>query len=717
MLFSLLRRGALAALTLAAIAVWPAAVPAQPVQQAHITLELVAQGEALAGEPVYVALKETMEDGWHTYWINPGDAGEPSEIAWTLPAGWKAGPIEWPAPARIPYPPLMNYGYEHQVLLPVKVTPPASARAGDTVQLKAHVNYQVCADQCIPGMADLTVNLTIASGAPKLDPVNGPAITAALAAVPRPADFQASITAAGTALKLSAAGEGLKGADVSRAYFFPYEDAGIDYPALQGIEKGPEGLTLTLTALPGRKAGPVSGVLSLGDRAFEISAAEGTPLAGAAGAGTLPPVGDEAAGADPEPFNAVTLVLKILAAFAGGLILNLMPCVFPVLSMKAAQLSGHSEDHAGARKQGLAFLAGCVLTFLILAGALLAARAAGAAVGWGFQLQTPGVTAALSLLMLLVALNLSGVFEIGLSVQGAGQDLASRGGLIGAFFTGALAVVVAAPCTAPLMGPALAYALGQPPATALLVFAGLGAGFAAPFTLLAFAPPLLRLIPRPGAWMGVFKTILAFPMFGAAGWLAWVFSGQAGHVALGVMMIAALLIAFGAWLFGQGQNSFSAVRRWSLQLALPLALVAAALLLAPVAKTQARSSEAGPAAPAAGAIPREAWSAAKVASLRAEGKVVFVDFTADWCITCKVNEGTSLSSAGVAAAFTENNAAYLVADWTNRDEAIAKALAEHGRASVPLYLMYGPKGEPEVLPQMLTEGVVKAALTRAAAKV
>jgi thiol:disulfide interchange protein/DsbC/DsbD-like thiol-disulfide interchange protein len=717
--FSTFCKGAWRALVLlVAILAAPSLAPAAPVQQTHISLELISQGEAVAGAPVHVALREKMDPSWHTYWISSG-VGNPTRITWTLPRGWTAGPISWPVPRQLPTGPLMDYGYEDEVVLPVAITAPKSARVGDTGELKAHVQYQVCSDVCIPGEADLAITLTVAGDAPKVDPVGSAAIAEALAKVPPPADFAVAVTPDGATLKLSAAGGGLKGADVRKAYFFPYTDAHIDYPAPQAIERGPEGLTLTLTPDQGRKSGPVSGVLSLGDRAFEISAKEGPPVAGAAGQGTLPAyvegatTGDTAKAESAGPLN---LILKLLAALAGGLILNLMPCVFPVLSMKAAQLASHTRDMAAARRQGLAFLAGCLVTFLALAGVLLAARAAGTAVGWGFQLQSPPVVAALSLLMLLVALDLSGVFEIGLSVQGAGSGLASRSGLIGSFFTGALAVVVAAPCTAPLMGPALAFALGQPPLTALAVFAALGLGFAAPFTLLAFAPPLLKLIPRPGAWMNVFKTVLAFPMYGAAVWLAWVFSGQAGHLAMGVLLIAALVTAFGAWLFGQGQKQFSPVWRWVLQLMLPLALIASALLLAPVAKTEAAAPPVGQATQT-GSIAKEAWSADRVAALQAEGRPVFVDFTADWCITCKVNETTSLSSAGVAQAFASTNAAYLVGDWTNRNADIAKVLAEHNTAGVPLYLVYpAGGGDPEKLPQFLTEGIVKTALQKAAKK-
>ncbi len=726
MLISIFRNGPFRTLSLAAGVVAsllsaPVLAAAAPLAQPHISLELIAQGEAAAGKPTYVALREVMEPHWHTYWVNVGDVGQPTKITWTLPKGWAAGPIEWPAPQRLPYPPFMNYGYEGTAVLPVKIIPPASARPGQTAALKAHIDYQVCSDVCVPGQADLALDIKVAAGAPVADPANGPAIAAALDKKPKPATFQAAYTVGADGLKLTAAGDPLKGADVSKAYFFPYDDPVLKYPAPQAIERGPSGLTLSLTPAANRKPGPIRGVLSLGDTAYELTASEGPPVPGAGGLGALPsaPAGDgKTPAATPAPApkgDIVTLAIKMLAAIGGGLILNLMPCVFPILSMKAASLAGHVYETKAARRQGLAFMAGCLATFLTLAAVLLAARAAGSAVGWGFQLQSPPVVAGLAILMLLVALDLSGVFEIGTSMQGAGSGLASKSGLVGAFFTGALAVVVAAPCTAPLMGPALAYALGQPPLTALLVFAALGVGFAAPFTALAFAPALLKLIPRPGAWMNIFKSVLAFPMYGAAIWLAWVFNGQAGHLAMGILMVAGLITAFGAWLFGQGQKQFSVSWRFALQAALPVALIIAAVLITPVARTEASSPAGEPSK--LGSISREAWSPEKVASLQAQGRVVFVDFTADWCATCKVNEVTSLHSASVAAAFAQANAAYLVGDWTNHDAAIAKVLAEHDTLGVPLYLVYPAKGgEPEKLPQLLTEGIVKTALKRASGR-
>jgi thiol:disulfide interchange protein len=381
--------------------------------------------------------------------------------------------------------------------------------------------------------------------------------------------------------------------------------------------------------------------------------------------------------------------------------------------MKATSLALHAHDAPKARAQGLAFLIGVLVTFLALAGALIAAKAAGSAVGWGFQLQSPPVIAALSLLMLLIALNLTGMFEIGLSAQGVGQDLTTRNGLAGAFFTGALAVVVAAPCTAPFMAAALGYALAQPAAIALLVFASLGLGFALPFTAVAFAPGLLRRLPRPGAWMNVFKTVMAFPMLGAAAWLAWVFTVQTGVNGLPLLLAAGLVTAFGAWLFGQGQMQMKTGPKIALQAALPLALIASAFLIAPVATAKPQQNALAPAG--AVNVPIEPWTPERLAELRAQGKPVLVDFTAAWCVTCQVNERAALASPEFAAALAKAGAVYLKADWTNRDPLIAKALADHGRAGVPLYLVYPAKGgEPQILPQLLTPGLVRQALEKAA---
>ncbi len=697
---------------LAALAVLAAApAVAQPVDTGHLVAELVARDASIApGATTYVAVRQKIDKGWHTYWRNSGDSGQATTVAWTLPPGWKAGDIVWPAPERQPTGPLMNYGYKDEVLLPIPVTAPAGARAGETVTLKAVANFLVCEEICIPEQAELTLSLPVADGLAKPDPRWGDAIAATIAAAPAPAGLTAAFARSGADLTLAVTGEALKGADLAQAYFFPFEGTVIDHAKPQPIERGPEGLTLTLPAGYAFQAPDapktLAGVLSLGDRAYEILAVEGPPPAGAAGLGAPP------ARASGGPGGAgLGLAAAVAFAFLGGLILNLMPCVFPILAMKAASLAGHAHEQAAARRQGLAFLAGVMVTFLALAGLLIALRAGGEAVGWGFQLQSPPVVAGLALLMLAVALNLSGVFEVGTSLQGAGSGLASRQGLAGAFFTGALAVVVAAPCTAPFMAPALGWALTQSAPGALAVFAGLGLGFALPFTAVAFAPGLLSRLPKPGGWMDGFKKLLAFPMYATAAWLVWVLTVQAGESALARLFAAAVILALAAWLLGIAQRRRAAGGR-------PLALagLGAVLLVAAVGASVWPSYDlAAPvtaeADTTAAAAPYEAYSPERLAALRAEGRPVFVNFTAAWCVTCQVNEKVALSRPEVAAAFAETGAVYLKADWTNKDATIEAELARFGRAGVPLYLIYGAKGgEAAILPQVLTGGLVVRAL-------
>jgi len=709
----LLRKIQLLAIVLAAVAFSAGGHDsfAAPVDAGKLELELVAQGEAVPGSEVYVALRQKIDPEWHTFWRNPGDAGEATKLVWTLPAGWQAGDIVWPVPDKYTLGPLMNYVFSGDVILPTPIKVPASAVPGSTVNLKAEAVYQVCSDVCIPGQTALTLDIRVAGGAPAKDATWFEPIAKVVGEAPKPAGLTAASTVTDGKLRIGIVGEPLKGADLSKAYFYPFSSLLIDHAAAQAVERGPDGLTMILTPaapVPGRAAEIPAGVISLGDRAFEVAAPAGAAIVSAGGQGLV-----AQAGSGP----VLPLWQAVVFAFVGGLILNLMPCVFPVLSMKAASLALHAHEARKARIQGLAFTAGCVVTFLALAGALIAAKAAGSAVGWGFQLQSPPVIAALCLLMVLIALNLSGLFEIGVSAQGVGSGLADRDGLAGAFFTGALAVVVAAPCTAPFMAAALGYALAQPAVISLGVFAALGLGFALPFTALAFSPGLLRRLPRPGAWMSIFKAVLAFPMFGAAAWLAWVFTMQAGPTALAFLLGAALLTAFGAWLFGLGQLSTRPVRRVVLQIALPVALIASGLLLAPVAKTAAApAADEAVAADEKAAVPYEAFTPDRLAALRAEGKPVFINFTAAWCVSCQANELTSLSSKSVADTFSRTGVVYLKGDWTNRDAVIAKVLAEHGVAGVPLYLVY-PRGggEPVKLPQLLTPGIVKSALEKAAA--
>ena len=718
-------------LSLAALVLLTAAGPVA--RNPHVEVELVGQtASAAPGSTVYLAVREKIIPHWHTYWRNAGDSGEPTSVTWTLPAGWKAGEIVWPAPhQRLATGPLVNYVFNDLVYLPVPVEVPADAKPGSVAPIRAKVDYLVCADVCVPESAELQLDLPVAAATPAPDPRHGEAVTRALAAAPKPAGLRAVFTKADAGVKLAVTGAELKGADVGRAWFYPYDGAALDHAKPQLVERGPEGLTLTLPAGYAFQHGApakLDGVLALGpDRAWEVSATAGAAPAGAAGLGRAAASGTPgAAGSVPGGSGAAGgssgSVLALLgyagAAFLGGLILNLMPCVFPVLSIKAAQLVRHGENPAEARAEGLAFLAGVVGTFVALAAALLALRAGGEAVGWGFQLQSPGVVAALALLMLAAALNLSGVFEVGTSVQGAGGGLAAKGGLAGAFFTGVLAVVVAAPCTAPFMAGAIGWAVVQPAAVALLVFAALGLGMAAPFVGIAFSPALLARLPKPGAWMGVVKAVLAFPMYGAAAWLAWTFAQQTGPFGLPYLFAAAVVLAFALWLWGAGQRREAEGGR-VLPLRVGAGLAAAVVLALTVggAREEAVAAPAGAAsasAPAGGGLAAEPWSPERVAALRAEGRPVFVDFTAAWCVTCQVNERTALAGRGVADAFAKHKAVYLKADWTKRDALIAKTLTEHGRSGVPLYLVYGASGEPAVLPQLLTEGLVVQALETAA---
>lgn len=694
----------LAALTL----VWTIPASAEPVDTGHLVAELVARDQSIApGSTTYVALRQKIDKGWHTYWRNSGDSGEATKIAWTLPPGWTAGEIVWPAPARQPTGPLMNYGYKDEVLLAVPITAPANAKPGETVTLKAAASFLVCEEICVPEDAALTLSLPVKDGLAAPNPQWSGPIAAALAAAPTPGALTGAFAKQGPMVALAITGEALKGADLSDAYFFPFDSAAIDHAKPQPIERGPEGLTLGLT--PGyafqqpQAPKALAGVLTVGGKAYEVTATEGVLAPGASGLGPPP---TKAAGGD-----ALGLPLAVVFAFLGGLILNLMPCVFPILAMKAASLAGHAHERRAAQGQGLAFLAGVLATFLALAVALIAVRAGGAAVGWGFQLQSPPVVAGLALLMLAVALNLSGVFEVGASLQAVGTGLAGKRGLAGAFFTGALAVVVAAPCTAPFMAPALGWALTQSALASITVFLALGLGFAAPFALAAFVPGLLTRLPKPGRWMDVFKKLLAFPMYGTAAWLVWVLTIQAGDTALARLLAAAVVLGLGAWLLGAAQRRQASGGR-------PLAIAAIGAVLTLVATLAAvwpNHGEPGAAVAAVGggkaAVPYEAYSPEKLAAARATGKPVFVNFTAAWCVTCQVNEKVALTSQAVADAFKDTGAVYLKADWTRKDAEIEAELAKHGRAGVPLYLVYGATGSDSViLPQILTEGLVVKAL-------
>ena len=690
----------------------PTATPATgpvapgPREAPNLTAELTAMSRwATPGSTAVVALRQQIAPGWHTYWRNPGDSGGPTSLAWTLPPGVTASDIVWPLPERQSLGPLVNYGYSGEVWLPVLVEVPADAVPGRPLRLQARADLFVCSDElCIPVSLDLALDLPVAEGAAPEARPHGPRIARALADAPRPGPLEARLTRDGETLTLSVAGVPLAGAEA--VWFYPFVQGALDHAAPQRAVAGPNGLSLTLT--PGRRfdpAAPLEGVLATDAGAWQIRAEPGPALAGTAGGAALRP--QETASAAPATAG---LILKAaLFALLGGLILNLMPCVFPVLAMKAAALAGGAHAPAEARRDGLAYALGVLVSFLALAGALLALRAGGEAVGWGFQLQVPAVTAALALVMLAVGLNLSGLYRAGGGLQALGGRV--RGG--GAFLTGVLAVIVAAPCTAPFMAFALGAALTLPAAAALAVFAALGLGFALPFLAVSLSPALLRRLPRPGPWMLTLQRVLALPMYATALWLAWVFSRQTALAGVGLLALAALALTVALILWGrrQGQTPDPAQTGRPIPLAAPLVAAVSALVLTGLAARIA------PPEVEAAALDARAWSPAAVEAALAEGRPVLVNLTADWCVTCKFNEATALETAPVQAALDRTGAAYLVGDWTRRDAAIAAELERHGRSGVPLYLVYTPgRAEPELLPQLLTPAIVARALDRAASE-
>jgi thiol:disulfide interchange protein DsbD len=646
------------------------------------TATLVTDTDAVAaGQKFRAALRLRMAPGWHTYWRNPGDAGVPPDLAFTLPAGMTASDILWPAPARQPEGDLMTYGYSGEVLLPVTLS--GAGATGATIKL--HAAWLVCSNICVPEEGDFALDLP--PGAPSAS-AQAKLFALADAQTPRPSPWPAHLAPDG-ALVVSA--DGLTPAAVRDAWFIPQDADAIAMTAPQPLALRDGMLTLRLKLVGKTRKAPLTGVLAIADRSgqtsfYDIAAPDGPPLAADASAPDLPAV----------------LGLALL----GGLILNLMPCVFPVLAIKAVGLARLSAvDRRHARAHGLAYAAGVVLTFVSLGAALLALRAAGSAAGWGFQFQSPGFVAGMALLLFAVGLNLSGVYRIGGGMAGAGQSLAGRGGLIGSFCTGLLAVLVATPCTAPFMATAIAAGLAAAPSVTLAVFAMLGIGLALPYLLLTCVPGLSRLLPRPGGWMEVLRQALAFPMYGAAVWLLWVVSQEAGSQ--GVLAVGAglLLVGFAAWLFGMIEDSGRSRLRRGGAVAVAVAAVAAAVLLsgldASARMTATRQADSG----------AETFSAEKLAALREAGKPVFVNMTAAWCVTCLVNERVALSPEAVRQAFAARGVTYLKGDWTRENPEITAFLHANARDGVPLYVMYPAGGRPaEVLPQILTEGMVLAAL-------
>ena len=689
---------AIAAVFIAAIlGVMPAkAAESEAVDTGKVVAQLVSSHHsAPAGSTIQVALRTVLDDKWHTYWRNPGDSGEPVQIDWRLPEGASAGEIVWPLPDAIPTGPLINYGFEGIPYFPVDLTLPADAQMGEMIVIEAGVYYLVCYDVCIPESAELSLQVMI--GEAELNGRWDSAIRRAIADSPKLGTIESGVVKDGETVRYSFAN--LPEGDYENAFYFP-NDMGLIKPSEpQVVTRGSDGLEISVgaeyawnNALPER----FEGVLRFMQNSEPTGVIVSTKTGQAVDIGTI-------AAAAPRPaIGGVTLWGAIIGAFIGGLILNLMPCVFPIISMKALSLTkcAHSERHI-VRREAHLYTAGVLATFLLLTLVLLGLKAAGAEIGWGFQLQSPIVVGFLALLLFVIGMNLLGMFEFGAGLQNKGGALAARGGNSGAFFTGALAVVVATPCTAPFMAGAIGYAMAQPALVMMAVFMALGLGFALPFLLLGYMPQLLARLPKPGPWMVRFKELLAFPMLAAAVWLVWVLSQQSGADGVLNILLAMLFIGFAIWCWKRAGGLAKGAAALSL-----LAALAMPFMLSVDTSAQGVSLESD-------SYEKLAWSPALIEERRAAGQNVFVDFTAAWCVTCKVNERVVLERESVKQLFQDSNTAFLVADWTNKNDEIARELARHGRSGVPLYLVYRADNNdvsPIILPQLLTENVLREAL-------
>lgn len=654
------------------------------------------------GMPLHVGLHLRLQPGWHTYWLNPGDAGEAPtlDVAAEGGATGRSGAIAWPTPRRISDGPLMSYAYIGDVLLPA-VLQPAGAGDGPMV-LRATAEWLVCASVCVPEKGSFTLTLPVGDPAPS---DQAPLFARAAAARPVPSPFAATIAPDGV---LTLTGQGLTPDAVRDAWFLPQIEGAIDQDAAQVLSVQEGRLTLALKPADSfRKAPTLDGIVVLKDPAGEERGL--AVSAGFAPAAAASPAVSSTAPTDTATGQGTAHIL--LLAFAGGLILNLMPCVFPVLVMKAMALTRLAGSGASVRLAGAgSYAAGVIGAFVLLGGATLTLRAAGAAAGWGFQFQSAAFVTAVCWLLFAVALNLLGVFGMGNAVAALGGGPVSRAGYLGDAMTGLLAVLVATPCTAPFMGVAVAGALAASPVLAMAVFVAMGAGLAAPYVLLAGVPGLARHLPRPGAWMDVLRQALAFPVLGTCVWLAWVLALQQGAGAVAALGSGLVLVGLAAWLTGLAQGMTmrdGPARRVRLCRAVALAALAVALALLP------GLNRAGPGAAQGLAVTdgAEPFSAAHLAALRAQGRPVFVDMTAAWCISCLVNERVALSSTPVQDAFRTRQVVYMKGDWTNRDTAIGAFLQAHGRAGVPFYIYFPPgHGPGRALPQILTTGLVLDAL-------
>ena len=686
--------------------------------------------DAAAGQPVWVGLQITHAPEWHTYWKNAGDSGMPTELQWTLPPGVMAGDIAWPLPKKIPIGHLANYGYEGTVLLPVPLIITPEYKPGvlaDALDVKLKATWLVCRKECIPQDGEFALKIPLRSSTA----LNGAAFDAALKS--QPADVAGAhqvalkddgkrlavrvaglpVDVRGQPLELfpespgvvvTAATPAKPGEPVGARSWSQHWDGDVwtaDVPVSPERADSPEKMTLVLVAgeRGWRAEAPVAGAWpALALPAGVSPALEAALKANAnAGANAPPP-------AAPTAVPATTFVWALLGALIGGLVLNLMPCVFPVLAIKVLGFTQHADDRRAHRTSGLAYTAGVVLSFLALGALMLALRAAGQQLGWGFQLQSPAVVAALTVLFTVIGLNLAGVFEFGSFLPSRLATLEARNPVANSFLTGMLAVAVASPCTAPFMGASLGLAVGLPALQALLIFAAIGLGMALPYLAASWWPAVARLLPKPGAWMDTFKKFMAFPMFGTAVWLLWVLGQQTGIDGAGALLALLVVLALVLWALGLTGRTRIVLASFS--------IAAGALLASAFGPNVIKIAEAAtPVAETPGAR-WQPWSAERVQTALGAGQPVFVDFTAAWCVTCQYNKKTTLASAEVLSAMDAAKVQTFRADWTRRDAAITAELQKLGRSGVPVYVLQAPGQAPVVFSEILSVTEVKDALGR-----
>jgi len=638
-------------------------------------LSLITESDLISSdETILVGLKFKLNPGWHTYWENPGDAGAGATVVWELPPNFTATEILWPGPKKIPVEPLMTYGYEDEALLLTKITSPKVLTY--PVNIRAKVSWFTCKDICLPQEGEVSIKLYQGSKSE-----NKSTLTLREMEKTVPTDLSSPYRVNLMDNKIFLQFERENAQKITSAYFFPAEYGFISYVANQKLEKNDRSFSLEL--LPAEvqvKTMNLKGVLKLNlDGATEYYNLD-LPL-------------HDNADISPPSLNLIT---ALFFAFIGGLILNAMPCVFPILSIK---ILGFIEQSQGSREKiiqhGLVFSAGVLTTFLVVAGVLLFLRSTGDSIGWGYQLQSPLIISLLIYLFVAVGIVFMGNLVLGGQLAKYGVLAQSQRDLAGSFLTGVLAVVVASPCTAPFMGPALGIAFLQPGLGSLFIFLALGIGFSLPYMTLSIFPQLLSKLPKPGEWMETLKQIMAFPMWGSALWLTWVLSSQVELQSVFAVLIGALLVSVCLWLLEKTQNSQGLSR--NLALFISVFLLAFSLWLIPT------SYKEGPEE-----IERNGYefSSERLENLRLNQQAIFLNFTADWCITCKVNEAVALNRESVKKILADKNIVYLKADWTRKDPEIASMLASYGRTGVPLYILFPSQGKPIILPELLTEDLL-----------